>query len=384
VRILILGADGYIGYPLSQRLVALGHEVWGVDNGLRRRCVEAVGGHSGVPIIPFVDRGREIGAEFVEVDLQASTVIPGIFHDFEPESVVNLAQVPSAPYSMISQDRCNETQINNLLTTNNLLWTLRDWDKVVPVVTLGTMGEYLCTPEGMPIPEGWGDMTFRGITARVPFPRMGGSFYHQSKIAASKNIEFACKIWPHLRYTDINQGVVYGTLTDDMGGDPARRTRFDYEGVFGTVINRYVAQAICGLPMSPFGAGHQKRGFIALRDSIQALVLALMQPPPEEQSYRIINQWDEVYEITELAGRVIKKAKEIGLSPTVENIPNPRVELEVHPYHPDHDELLKLGFKATHTLDQELEVMLKDLIQFKTRIKEREAAVAPLVSWTIK
>jgi len=364
-------------------LVALGHEVIGVDNGLRRRCVAEVSAHSGVPIASFDERGQVLGADFRELDLHREQEIPRLLAECEPEGVVNLAQIPSAPYSMIDLAHCNATQVNNLLTTNNLLWALRDWGRVVPVVTLGTMGEYMITKEGMPIPEGWGTMTFRGVTARVPFPRVGGSMYHMSKIFCSKNIELACKIWPHLRYTDINQGVVYGTLIDEMGEDPARRTRFDYDGVYGTAINRYVAQAICGLPMSPFGLGRQQRGFIALRDSIQALVLALTQPPPEEAPYRIINQWDEVYDITDLAWRVIGKAKELDLNPTVENIPNPRVELEEHPYFPDHDELLRLGFEATHTLDQELEVMLGDLIQFRDRLKAKVDAIEPKVSWTL-
>ena len=385
MRVLILGADGYIGFPLAQHLVALGHEVLGIDDGTRRRCVREVGAHSGIPIAGFEERGEAIGAKFVCLDLAVMRENPleAIFDEFQPEGVINLAQIPSAPYSMISLEACNETQLNNVIIVNNLLWTLKSRKEVIPVVTLGTMGEYLITPEGMPIPEGWGDMTFRGVTARVPFPRMGGSFYHMSKIFASKNIEFACKIWPQLRFTDINQGVVYGTTIDAMGDDPVRRTRFDYDGVFGTAINRYVAQAICGRPMSPFGAGHQKRGFIALRDSIQALTLALTKPPAEDQPYRIINQWDEVYEITELAHRVIAKAKDLGLNPTVRNIKNPRFELDDHPYHPDHEELLKLGFVQTHSLDVELDIMLRDLIQFSDRIREKAGSLEPKVQWKI-
>jgi UDP-sulfoquinovose synthase len=192
---------------------------------------------------------------------------------------------------------------------------------------------------------------------------------------------FACKIWG-LRSTDVMQGVVYGTRTDHII-DERLLTRFDFDQAFGTAINRYCAQAVIGHELSPYGKGHQRRGFIALRDSIQCLAIAI-ENPPEEGEYRVFNQFDEVYDITELAEKVKSVGDKKGLNVRIENIENPRLEAEEHYYNPDHVKLKKLGFKPTMKLEEELDIMLDDLMRYRDRIRAKSHAIYPTITWRAK
>ena len=383
MRVFIAGADGYLGWPLSQYLAARGHEVGGADAFLRRDWVDEMGSWSAVPVAPIDDRLRAFKAQFdsdlrfYEGDLREASFVREVFEDFRPEAVVHLGECPSAPYSMVDVDHAVFVQTNNLVSTFNLLGAIKDMNPAAHLVKLGTMGEY-GTPK-VDIPEGFFEVTYRGREDRLPFPRQAGSWYHWSKVHGSNNIMFACKLWG-IKATDIMQGVVFGTRIDEMGDSDELLTRVDFDQAFGTAVNRFCCQAVIGHPLTPFGKGHQRRGFIPLRDSMQCLTIAL-EKPPSDGEYRVLNQFAEVYDVTELALKVQKAAREVGFEVEVRNLENPRAELEEHYYNPDHEKLFELGYEPTHGVESELEIMLSDLARYKDRIEAKRDALIPDVRW---
>lgn len=319
--------------------------------------------------------GRNL--RFYKGDLTDYNFVLNAYKSFRPEAIVYLGEMPSAPYSMIDVHHAVFTQMNNIMGTLVTLFAMREVVPECQLVKLGTMGEY-GTPN-IDIPEGFFEIEYRGRKDRLMFPRKAGSWYHQSKVHDSHNVEFACRIWG-LRSTDIMQGVVYGTRIEEMGDDPRLRTRFDFDQSFGTAINRFCAQAVIGLPLTPFGKGHQRRGFLPLRDSMQCLALAI-ENPPDAGEYRVFNQFEEVYDITELAKKVQRVGNKLGLNVEICNIENPRLEAEEHYYNPDHQHLLDLGYQPTHDMEAELEVMLQDLIPHRERIEARREAQFPDIRW---
>ena len=383
MRVFIAGIDGYLGWSLAQRLAGRGHDIGGADSFLRRRWVEEMGSWSAVPIGDFDERTRafkeryDAEVRFWEGDLCDYDFVREIFQDFRPDAVVHLGECPSAPYSMVDIHHAVFVQTNNIVSTFNLLGSMRELTPDAHLVKLGTMGEY-GTPN-VDIPEGFFEVTYRGKRDRMPFPRQAGSWYHWSKVHGSNNVMFACKLWG-LRATDIMQGVVFGTRIDEMEGDDRLLTRVDFDQAFGTAINRFCCQAVIGHPLTPFGRGHQKRGFIPLRDSMQCLTLALDNPPADGE-YRVLNQFAEVYDVTELALKVQKVGRELGLPVEVRNLENPRAELEDHYYNPDHKGLFDLGYRPTHDVEAELKIMLDDLTLHRDRIEAKRDALIPDVRW---
>jgi UDP-sulfoquinovose synthase len=383
MRVLITGVDGYLGWALSLYLAQRGHEVAGIDNYARRLWVGQMGSHSAIPIAPMAERlsayrehtGQNL--RFYRGDLADYNFVLNAYRSFRPEAVVYLGEMPSAPYSMVDVHNAVFTQTNNIMGTLVSIYALRETAPECHLVKLGTMGEY-GTPN-VDIPEGWFDLEFRGRKERALFPRRAGSWYHQSKVHDSNNVEMACRLWG-LRSTDVMQGVVYGTRIPEMGDDPALRTRFDFDQAFGTAINRFCCQAVIGLPLTPYGKGHQKRGFLPLRDSMQCLTLAI-ENPPEAGDYRVFNQFEDVYEITHLAERIQRIGSEIGLEVKVHPMENPRAEAEEHHYNPDHQHLLDLGYQPTTDMDSELRIMLDDLMAQRDRIEERREAHFPDIRW---
>ncbi len=382
MKVLIAGMDGYLGWTLAMHLRNRGHTVAGVDNFSRRKNVEEVGSWSATPIRDIDERlkaFREIHGKdirFWEGDLREYHFVRGIVKKYKPDTIVHLGEQPCAPYSMIDVDHAVFTQTNNIVGTLNLLFAMHETSPHTHMLKLGTMGEY-GTPN-IDIPEGSFEIEYRGRKDRLPFPRQAGSWYHQTKVHDTHNIMFACKIWD-LRSTDIMQGVVYGTRTDDMIDDRLL-TRFDFDEVWGTALNRFCAQAIIGHPLTPYGLGGQTRGFIALRDSMQCLTLAT-ENPPEKGEYRVFNQFDETYAVNELAEKVQKIGKRLGYDVKIKHPENPRVEAEKHYYNPDHEKLYKLGFKPVHPLEEELEIMFKDLERFKDRVLAKKERIMPTVYW---
>ncbi len=383
MRIFIAGIDGYLGWSLAQYLTARGHEVAGADCFFRRQWVEEMGSWSATPIRPMKERlqafkerfGKEL--RFWEGDLREYGLVEMIFREFQPDAIVHFGECPSAPYSMVDVHHAIFVQTNNITTTFNLLFAMRDIRPQAHLVKLGTMGEY-GTPN-VDIPEGFFEIEYRGRKDRLPFPRQAGSWYHWSKVHGSNNIMFACKIW-NLRATDIMQGVVFGTRIDEMGDDERLLTRLDFDQAFGTAVNRYCCQAVIGHPLTPFGKGHQRRGFLPLRDSMQCLTLAL-ENPPEAGEYRVFNQFEEVYDVTELALKVQQVAGELGLEVEVRNLENPRKEMEEHYYNPDHQHLFDLGYQPTHDVEAEMRIMLQDLIRYRDRIEAKREVLIPDVRW---
>lgn len=384
MRIWIAGVDGYLGWSLAQYLCARGHEVGGADNYARRDWVAEMGSQSATPIARMTQRlqafrerfGRSL--EFVRGNLSDYAFVANCLRAFRPDAVVHLGEMPSAPYSMIDVQHCVFTHTNNLMGTLNLLHALRDNCPGAHLLKLGTMGEY-GTP-GIDIPEGFFDIEYRGRRERLPFPRQAGSWYHQTKVHDSNNVAMACRIWG-LRSTDVMQGVVFGTRIAEMGDDDRLVTRFDFDQCFGTAINRFCAMAAIGRPLTPYGTGGQRRGFLPLGDSMQCLTLAL-ENPPRAGEYRVFNQFEEVHGITELAARVKEVAEsKLGLGVTVRAVENPRVEAEEHYYNPDRQHLLDLGYRPSHDLDGEIERVLRDLLRHQDRIRAREHVLLPDIRW---
>ncbi len=384
MRVLICGMDGYLGWPLALKLTrAEGFDVVGLDNYSRREMVSEVGSDSAIPIAPMEERliaCQEVLGEapsFHEGDLRDYAFVVSVLEEHRPDAVVHLGEMPSAPYSMADVKHAYFTQENNVLGTLNLLFAMRDITPDAHLVKLGTMGEY-GTPD-IDIPEGFFEVEYGGRKDRLPFPRQPGSFYHLSKVHDSFNIMFACKVWG-LRSTDIMQGVVYGTDTDELGLDPRLRTRFDFDEFFGTAINRFCAQAIIGSPITPFGSGLQKRGFIALRDSIRCMTLALSNPA-QTGEYRVFNQFDEVYDLRELAETVQDRAGKLGIDASISHVRNPRIESEEHYYNPDSSALRKLGFVPQSTLGEEIDSVLRDLLPHRDRVLAFQDSITPTIDW---
>jgi len=398
MRIFIAGIDGYLGWTLALYLANRGHDVGGADLGLRRQWVEEMGSHSAIPIAGMEKRlnafkvkfGKRL--KFYKGDLTDYVFLSESLHDFKPDAIVHLGEMPSAPYSMIDVHHATWTHTNNLNGTLNMLFAMRDHFPDCHLLKLGTMGEF-GTPNVV-IPEGDFEVEYRGRKDKLPFPRQPGSYYHCTKVHDSVNVRSACKWWG-LRSTDVMQGVVYGTRINEMFWDSAvsedlvaddagivadLRTRFDFDATFGTAINRFCAQAVIGVPITPYGKGHQRRGFLPLQDSMQCLTLAL-ENPPEKGEYRVFNQFEEVYDVTQLAEAVVFAAKKRGIEAKVRNMCNPRMEAEKHYYNPDHQRLLDLGYKPTGDMHGELTGMVDDLYMHRSRIEAKSETLVPDVRW---
>jgi len=375
--------DGYLGWSLAVHLTAQGHDVAGADLFLRRRWVEEMGGESAIPIATMDERVAALqecfgrSCHFATGDLRDYRFVERSLRDFQPDAIVHVGECPSAPYSMIDVHHAVFVQTNNLVSTFNLLFAMKSVRSDAHLVKLGTMGEY-GTPN-IDIPEGFFDIEYRGRRDRLPFPRQAGSWYHWSKVHGSNNIMFASKLWG-LRATDIMQGVVFGTQLNEMTTDGRLRTRLDFDQAFGTAINRFCCQAVIRHPLTPYGKGHQQRGFLPLRDSMQCLELALVNPPAPGE-YRVLNQFAEVYDVTELALKVQAAAQQLGIEVAVRNLENPRRELEDHYYQPDHQALFDLGYKPTREVDVEIRTMLEDLLPHRDRIEGRRRVLIPDVRW---
>jgi UDP-sulfoquinovose synthase len=383
MKVLIAGMDGYLGWALAQYLTVRGHVVAGLDRFLRREWVAEMGSDSAIPIYSMAERLNAfedrfgIRPDFRVGDLLDYDFVYKFLAEFKPDAIVHLGEMPSAPYSMMDARHAVFTQTNNVMGTLNLLFAMRDACPDAHMVKLGTMGEY-GTPN-VDIPEGFFEIEYRGRKDRLPFPRQAGSFYHWSKVHDSNNVMFCCRIWG-LRSTDIMQGVVFGTRIDEMGDDPRLATRLDFDQSFGTAINRFCCSAVIGHPLTLFGKGHQRRGFLPLRDSMQCLTIAI-ENPPQKGEYRVFNQFEEVYDLTELALKVQKVGRNLGLDVEIRNLENPRAEMDEHYYNPDHAHLLNLGYQPTHDVEAEMEIMLRDLMEHKDRIARFSDVLIPDIRW---
>jgi UDP-sulfoquinovose synthase len=381
MRVLILGGDGYLGWPTAMRFSGQGHDVAVVDSFARRRWVEEAGSHSLTPITSLEERIQawsEVSGKDMEAyvgDISEGTFITDVVREFEPEAIVHYGEQPSAPWSMKSVDHAVVTQANNVIGSLKLLWAMRDHAPDAHLIKLGTMGEY-GTPN-IDIEEGFIEIDHKGRKDTLPFPKLPGSLYHLSKVHDSHNIHFACRIWG-LRATDLNQGVVYGIETPETRLDDRLITRFDYDELFGTALNRFAVQAVIGHPLTVYGKGGQTRGFLNIVDTLQCVSLTAENPPAEGE-YRVFNQFTEVFNVADLAEKVRHAGGELGIEVQVDHVTNPRLELEEHYYNPTHTKLLELGLQPTLLSETLIESMLEVIRRYRDRVLPD--VIDPVTQW---
>ncbi|MGA3294747.1 MAG: NAD-dependent epimerase/dehydratase family protein [Candidatus Acidiferrales bacterium] len=381
MKIAVLGGDGYCGWATALYLSQKGHSVAIVDNFVRRQWDFELGAQTLTPIRPLPERlsawnahtGKTI--ESLVGDVTDYEFLSSVIKEFEPEAVIHFAEQRSAPYSMIDRRHAVATQVNNVVGTLNLLFALREFAPDCHLIKLGTMGEY-GTPN-IDIEEGYIEIQHNGRKDVLPYPKQPGSFYHLSKVHDSHNIRFCCKIWK-LRATDLNQGVVYGTVSDETALGEALINRFDYDEVFGTVLNRFCAQAAVGHPLTVYGKGGQTRGFLDIRDTVRCVEIACLNPAAPGEC-RVYNQFTEQFSVLELARMVQTAAKKMGLSVEIDHLPDPRVEAETHYYNAKHSKLIDLGLEPHLLSDSLLDSLMNIAIEYRSRIDT--SLFLPRVNW---
>lgn len=370
MRILILGGDGYLGWPTAMHLSAKGHEVAVADNYLRRRLFREVDVQ---PLfeVPELDRRCAIWESvighkipFFIGDLADWDFTAGIFGDFSPQAIVHYAEQPSAPYSMLNRKAASLTLRNNLLATANVIFAVREFCPDAHIVKLGTMGEY-GTPD-IDIEEGWLDIEHKGRRHKFLYPRQAGSLYHTTKIMDTDLLWFYVRTW-ELRVTDLMQGPVYGLFTDETEKDDRLLSFFNYDEIFGTVLNRFLVQAVAAHPLTVFGKGGQTRGYLNIKDTLSCVRLSLENPAAKGE-LRIFNQFTETFSVNQLARKVKAAGNDFGLNVEIQHLENPRIEAEEHYYNPSHTGLMELGLKPHYLDDKTLAEMLQFVMQYRDRI----------------
>ena len=381
MRVAVLGGDGYCGWATALYLSKKGHSVAIVDNFIRRLWDHELGVQTLTPIRTLSDRlkvWQELTGKQIELfvgDVTDYDFLSSTTKAFEPEAVVHFAEQRAAPYSMIDRKHAVFTQVNNVVGTLNLLYALREFQPDCHLIKLGTMGEY-GTPN-IDIEEGYIAIEHNGRKDVLPYPKQAGSFYHLSKVHDSHNIMFCCKIWG-LRATDLNQGVVYGAMTDETALDEALINRFDYDEVFGTVLNRFCVEAAMGAPLTVYGKGGQTRGFLDIRDTVRCVEIACLNPAARGE-FRVFNQFTEQFSVLELARMVQTAGKKLDLEVRVDHIPDPRVEAEEHYYNAKHSKLIELGLKPHLLSDSLLDSLMNIALRYRDRVDTSK--VMPQVNW---
>ncbi|SDD51169.1 UDP-sulfoquinovose synthase [Terribacillus halophilus] len=381
MKIVVAGGDGFCGWPTALYLSKQGHDVAIVDNLVRRKYDEELRSNSVTPIYSLEERvakwkektGKEIKTYIG--DLNHYDFLSEVFRQVQPDAFVHFAEQRSAPYSMIDREHAVYTQQNNVIGNLNVLFAIKEFAPSCHLIKLGTMGEY-GTPN-IDIEEGYIEIEHKGRKDKLPFPKQPGSFYHLSKVHDSHNIMLACKIWG-IRATDLNQGVVYGLHTEETKQDPVLANRFDYDGVFGTALNRFLVQAATGHDITVYGSGGQTRGFLNITDTIRCVEIAA-ENPADAGEFRVFNQFTESFSVKELAEKVQKVSREQGLDPHITSLDNPRVEAEEHYYSAVNTRLRDLGLQPNLLTDDVLRGILETAIEHKDRVIKEN--VLPTVTW---
>ena len=381
MKVLVIGGDGYCGWATALHLSNRGHEVGILDSLVRRYWDAQLGVETLTPIAPIgkrLQRWKDLTGKTIDWfvgDITDYEFLSKTLRQFEPEAIVHFGEQRSAPFSMIDREHAVLTQVNNVVGTLNLLYSMKSDFPDCHLVKLGTMGEY-GTPN-IDIEEGYITIEHNGRKDTLPYPKQPGSFYHLSKVHDSHNIHFACKIWG-LRATDLNQGVVYGVLTEETGMDELLINRLDYDGVFGTALNRFCIQAAIGHPLTVYGQGGQTRGFLDIRDTVRCVELAIANPADAGQ-FRVFNQFTEQFSVADLALMVKKAGVALGLDVEINNLENPRVELEEHYFNAKNTKLLDLGLQPHYLSDSLLDSLLNFANKYKQRVDKQQ--ILPNVSW---
>ncbi|KAJ3669305.1 hypothetical protein LUZ60_011255 [Juncus effusus] len=380
-KVMVIGGDGYCGWATALHLSKKGYEVAILDNLVRRLFDHQLGLSSLTPISSIQNRiktWKNLTSKSIELfvgDICDFEFLSESFKSFEPTSIVHFGEQRSAPYSMIDRSRAVFTQHNNIIGTLNVLFAVKEYNPNCHLVKLGTMGEY-GTPN-IDIEEGFLTITHNGRTDTLPYPKQAGSFYHLSKVHDSHNIAFASKAWG-IRATDLNQGVVYGVRTEETEMHEELSNRFDYDGIFGTALNRFCVQAAVGHPLTVYGKGGQTRGYLDIRDTVQCVELAIANPANQGE-FRVFNQFTEQFSVNDLARLVTKAGEKLGFEVKTMSVPNPRVEAEEHYYNAKHTKLIELGLKPHLLSDSLLDSLLNFAIKYKDRVDS--AQIMPNVSW---
>lgn len=396
MKVMILGIDGYLGWSLALKLAKLGFQVSGIDNYVRRDCVMEKGAHTVIPILRMTDRLKAVAEKlgkninFRRINLNNTSQLKEFLEEIKPEAIVHYAEIPSAPYSMADMEHAVKVQENNVLGTLKLLWVIKETVPESNLIKLGTLGEFGTPLTGRPLFEGLfpADAVIKWEGRKWSLggettPRDPVSFYHVSKVQDTFNILEACKYW-WLRSYDVMQGVIFGVYTEEIEMDKRLRTRFDIDEWFGTIINRFVAQAVIGIPLTLYGTGEQIRGFIALNDAMQCMIRLIISPP-EPGQYDVVNQVSGLYQISELAETVAKVGHEkFGLNVKIQRLENPRVEADIHPFEVVSRKLPRVfGFVPQIKLEDEIERIFRVLTEpeVKSRIKMKKHTILPITTW---
>jgi UDP-sulfoquinovose synthase len=381
MKVLVIGGDGYCGWATALHLSNQGYEVAILDSYIRRLWDLQLATPTLTPIQPLESRiaqWQALSGHSIPLfvgDICDYPFLISSLRQFHPDTIVHFGEQRSAPFSMISRDHAVLTQVNNVVGTLNLLYALKEEFPDCHLVKLGTMGEY-GTPN-IDIEEGYLTLEHNGRRDTLPYPKQPGSMYHLSKVHDSHNIHFACRIWG-LRATDLNQGVVYGVLTEETGQAEGLINRLDYDGVFGTALNRFCIQAAVGHPLTVYGQGGQTRGFLDIRDTVRCIELAIAHPA-EQGQMRVFNQFTEQFSVLELAKMVQKAGSAMGLKVEVNNIANPRVELEEHYFNAKNTKLLDLGLQPHYLSDSLLDSLLNVALKYRDRVDAN--LILPKVKW---
>jgi UDP-sulfoquinovose synthase len=381
MNVLILGGDGYLGWATAMHLSARGHNVSVVDNYLRRNICSELNRNPLVDVPQLDERAKIWKAasghtvNFHVGDVTDYNFLSHVFRETSPDTVIHYAEQPSAPYSMMCCDTAAATVSNNLISTLNVIFAIRDLAPKCHLVKLGTMGEY-GTPN-IDIEEGYLDVVHNGRSDKFLFPKTPGSIYHLTKVQDSDMLYFATRTWD-LAVTDLNQGPVYGIETDELAADERLAPIFNYDDVFGTVLNRFIVQAVCGFPLTVYGKGGQVRGYLNIRDTLQCVELAVNNPV-EAGDFRVLNQFTETFSVNDLAAHVKKVGDEMGLGVTVKSVENPRRELEEHYYNPKNTGLFELGLQPHYLTGEVIGGMLDYVGRHAGNINQDR--ILPEVGW---
>jgi len=369
MRVLVLGVDGYLGWPTAMAL-SKEHEVFGVDNYLRRSLCRDLDVEPLFPVPNLHERVRFLEEEsgkrvFIQVgDLQDWSFISRIFQDFQPEAIIHYAEQPAAPYSMLNREAAMLTLTNNLTVTANVIYAVREYCPEAHIIKLGTMGEY-GTPN-IDIEEGWLEVEHNGRRDTFLYPRHAGSLYHTTKIMDTDLLWFYVRMWG-IRGTDLMQGPVYGLTTPEAAENDSLLTFFNYDEIFGTVLNRFIVQAVAGYPLTVYGKGGQTRGYLNIIDTINCVRLSI-ENPSRQGELRIFNQLTETFTVNELAEKVKRVGNEMGLNVIIQQVENPRKEAEEHYYNPKHTGLLELGLQPHYMTEEVIRGMLDKVYKYRDYI----------------
>ena len=377
---MILGADGYLGWPTSVDLASQSHDLLLIDNFTKKKLLKQ---YKRKPLVENdviskrikLLKNKNNNISFKDIDCADYSKFSKVFKKFKPDAVIHYAELPSAPYSMFGHKEGWKTLQNNLQSTFNLISCIKDYKEDCHVIKLGTMGEY-GTPN-IDIEEGWIDVLHNKRKQKFLYPRQASSLYHTSKIMDTDLLWFYVRLYG-LRVTDLMQGPVYGLKSNNTIDNENLYPDFSYDDLFGTVLNRFIVQAVAGIPLTVYGSGKQIRGYINLVDTVKCVNIALKNPA-KKGSLEIYNQFTEQFSVNELADKVKKALKNIDIDVKIKKIKNPRIESEKHYYNAKNKKMKKLGLKPALLTD---EIIIEIAMFIKKYIKNIDRKIIlPKSTW---